>query len=340
MEASQMAAYVQLICLTIVSINTSLDPGGPSQAPAWQLALPLLSLRLTVRDVFELMVIGRSNDRVPLLSGKDAVDSPLQPKSNVAIKALNLAAVLACYISLQDQESNAMYMKLLVANNMCCWITGKFNTTIRRRRRDIDQDQDPLPWQSEPAIDITTTFISHSTLFMLMISESFPETLLARALRSTVWFLPLAATAITLSIIPDSHQGRTNAPPKIPPGFLRMQMCCWLSIAAFVGFGDLTRIIVRREPVGFGGLHPLHAGAVGAHYFAAMVMMLVGEEGDTTVDGNGSWVLDAGIAGVWLGLVGFNTLYVPKIDTGRSGCKCRLFRITYIAQHPPTLCCK
>jgi hypothetical protein len=278
-----------------------------------------------VRDVFEAaMMIGRPDDQVPLPSRKDAGDSPLQPKSNVAIKALNLAAVLACYISLQDQESNALYMKLLVANTMCCWITGKLNNTIRRRRRDIGQDQDPLPRQSELAIDITTTFISHSTLFMLMISESSPETLLARALRSTVWFLPLAATAITLSIIPDSHQGRTNAPPKIPPGILRMQMCCWLSIAAFVGFGDLTRIIVRREPVGFGGLHPLHAGAVGAHSFAAMVMMLMGEEGDTTVDGSGSWVLGAGIAGVWLGLVGFNTMYVPRIDIpGRSGCKCR-----------------
>jgi hypothetical protein len=98
MEAtSQIAAYVQLNCLAIVSINTSLDPGGPSQAPAWQLALPLLSLRRTVRDVFEAdMMIGRPDDQVPLPSRKDAGDSPLQPKSNVAIKALNLAAVLAC----------------------------------------------------------------------------------------------------------------------------------------------------------------------------------------------------------------------------------------------------
>jgi hypothetical protein len=312
MEASQMAAYVQLICLTIVSINTSLDPGGPSQAPAWQLALPLFSLRRTVRDFFEAaMMIGRPDDQVPLPSRKDAGDSPRQPKSNVAINTLNLAAGLACYISLQDQESN-LYMKLLVANNMCCWITGKFNTTIRRHRRNIDQD--PLPRQSKLAIDIATTFISHSTLLMLMTSESSPETLPVQTLRSTVWFLPLAAATITLSLIPDSHQGGTNAPPKIPPGFSRMQMCCWLSIAAFVGFGDLTQIIVRREPVVFGGLHPLHAGAVGAHYFAAMVMMLMGEEGDTTVDGSGSWVLDAGIAGLWLGLVGFNTLYVPRID--------------------------
>jgi hypothetical protein len=315
MEAtSQMAAYVQLICLTIVSINTSLDPGGSSQAPAWQLALPLLSLRRTVRDVLEaaIMMIGRPDDQVPLPYREHAGDSPRQPKSNVAIKALNLAAVLACYISLQDQESNALYMKLLVANKMCCWITGKFNTTIRRHRRNIDQD--PLPRHSKLAIDIATTFISHSTLLMLMTSESSPETLPVQTLRSTVWFLPLAAATITLSLIPDSHQGGTNAPPKIPPGFSRMQMCCWLSIAAFVGFGDLTQIIVRREPVVFGGLHPLHAGAVGAHYFAAMVMMLMGEAGDTTVDGSGSWVLDAGIAGLWLGLVGFNTLYVPRID--------------------------
>jgi len=103
-------------------------------------------------------------------------------------------------------------------------------------------------------------------------------------------------------------------------------MCCWLSIAAFVDFGDLTRMIVRREPVGFGVLHPLHAGAVGAHYFAAVVMMLMGEEegDDTTGDAGGSWVLDAGIA--WLGLVGFNTLYVPRIDVGeRSGCRCGWF---------------
>jgi hypothetical protein len=169
-----MAAYVQLICLTIVSINTSLDPGGPSQAPAWQLALPLFSLRRTVRDVFEAaMMIGRPNDQVPLPSRKDAGDSPRQPESNVAIKTLNLAAGLACYISLQDQESNAMHMKLLVANTMCCWITCKLNNTIRRRRRDIDQD--PLPRQSKLAIDIATTFISHSTLLMLMTSESSPK---------------------------------------------------------------------------------------------------------------------------------------------------------------------
>lgn len=311
MEAFQMAAYLQLICLTTVSINTSLDPGGDSQAPAWQLTVPLLSLQHTVRNIFELMVRGRPNNPVPLLSGKDSINSTRELKPKTATKILNLAAIMAFCISLRDWESETLYMKLLVANAMCCWITGK--SDIDQRRGMV---QDPLQWRFQLAVDITTIFISHSTILMLMTSAS-SETIAVRALRCTVWFLPLAAIAIALSLMPD--RDGPDGTPKIPPGFCWVQMCCWLGVAAFGGFGDLTWIIIRREPVGFGGLHPLHACTIGAHYFAAMMMVM----GRGDLVGSGSWVY-AGVAGLWLGLVGFNTLYVPRIhDREQSGCGCR-----------------
>lgn len=139
--------------------------------------------------------MGRPNDQVPLLTGKDSANATRESNPKTAIRILNFAAIMASCIALRDRDSKAIYMKLLVADATCCWITGKFN--IARRRGIV---QDTLQW-SQLATDITTVFASHSIMFMLITSES-TETIAARALRCIVWFLPLATIAIALSFIP------------------------------------------------------------------------------------------------------------------------------------------
>jgi len=298
---------MQVVCLTIVSVNTALDPGGFSQAPTWQITLPLLSLHRTVQDLFELTIIGRPNDQALPRPEKDSGNSTTGPKAGVAIRALNLAAIMATCISLRDKEPKALWMKLLVATAMCCWVTG--NSNIARRRGVV---QDNLPRRIQLAIDITAIFISHSTFFMLMTSES-SESTAVQALRCAGWFTPLAALAFLMAMIPDHDRSdKLNR----SAGIWWLQMCFWLGIAAFVGFGDVTRIIVRRDPVGFGGLHSLHAGAIVSLHLAAGLMLA----GNHDPVGNSAWTY-ASIAGIWLGLVGFNRLYVPSIPE-RSSCRC------------------
>lgn len=300
-----MAAYVQVVCLAIVSINTALDPGGFPQTPTWQLSLPLLSLHRTVRDILELTIIGRPNEQALPRPEKDSSNSAAGPK--LAIKTLNFAAIMATCISLRDREPKALWMKLLVATAMCCWVTG--NPNIARRRGLV---QDNLPRRIQLAIDITAILISHSTFFMLMTSESC-EGIAVRALRCAVWFTPLAAVAVLLAMVPEHDRLEKM---KRSAGVWWLQMCFWLGIAGFVGFGDVTRIIVRRDPVGFGGLHSMHAAAIMSHHFAAGLMLA----GNHDPVGNSAWTY-ASIAGFWLGLVGFNRLYVPSIPE-RSGCRC------------------
>lgn len=300
-----MEAYVQLICFVIVSINTAVDLGKP---PAWQLTIPLLGLHRTVRDCFELKVIDEPQAQIRL--EKEPDDSTSGPKS-VAMQRLNFAAIIAFFVSLSQPKT--VWMKILVANTTCCRITG--NANINQRRQIIDQDK--LPRRIQIAIDITTVFISHSAFFMLMTSES-NENIMIRVLRCIVWFIPLAAIAIAIAMAFNSDSSGTKSSTKAL-GFCWLQICIWLGVAAFAGFGDLARMRVRCQPVGFGGLHQLQVIAVCAHHAAAVWTLCSKQDPVDKV----SWPT-TGAAGFWVGLVGGYVLYVPSIDVPeRHGYRCR-----------------